>query len=298
VAVQQTTRSTGALPESRRRSPGRWVGTALLTVLAAAIGVAFLLPAVWMLLGSLRPGSEVIGSVSPLSWRTLVPDTWTLDNYVALFADLGFGRSLVNSLLVALVSVLLGLALSVPAAYALTVLRFPGREGVFALLVVGFMVPFEAIAIPMAQLFTQWQLDNTYLGLILPGIGNGLAIFNLRQFFRGVPASLREAAIVDGAGDFRIMTRIYVPLSVTALINSALLIFLGQWSAYLWPLLLVSDQEKQVAAIAIARTFSDTEFNFGQMFGGALLISVVPAILLLLLQRHFATSVASSGEKG
>ncbi|WP_298802231.1 carbohydrate ABC transporter permease [uncultured Pseudokineococcus sp.] len=297
MAVHQSTRPTIAAND-RRPAPRRWVGTALLTLLAAVIGVAFLLPAVWMLLGSLRPGSEVIGSVSPLSWRTLVPDTWTLDNYGALFGQLGFGRSLANSLLVALVSVLLGLALSVPAAYALTVLRFPGREGVFALLVVGFMVPFEAIAIPMAQLFTQWHLDNTYVGLILPGIGNGLAIFNLRQFFRGVPSSLREAAIVDGAGEFRIMTRLYVPLSTTALINSALLIFLGQWSAYLWPLLLVSDQEKQVAAIAIARTFSDTEFNFGQMFGGALLISVVPAVLLLLLQRYFATSIASSGEKG
>jgi ABC-type glycerol-3-phosphate transport system permease component len=81
------------------------------------------------------------------------------------------------------------------------------------------------------------------------------------------------------------------------LINSGLLIFLAQWSSYLWPLLIISDEAKQVAPIAIARTYTDTSFNFGQMFGGALLISIVPAVLLFLLQRFFAQSIATSGEK-
>ncbi|MFC7622430.1 carbohydrate ABC transporter permease [Microlunatus sp. GCM10028923] len=283
-----------------RRSKGRFQAgllITLLTVLAVIVALLFALPALWMLFGSLRPGSQVIESVSPLSWRTLIPDLWTLDNYRALFGELRFGQSMANSLLVAFASVIIGLAISVPAAYALTVLRFRGREFIFALLVIGFMIPFEAIAIPLAQFFTSWHLNNSYLGLILPGIGNGLAIFNMRQFFRGIPTSLREAAVIDGASDFRIMTRIYVPLSVTTLINSGLLIFLGQWSSYLWPLLIISEEAKQVAPIAIARTFTDTEFNFGQMFGGALLISVVPAVLLLFLQRFFAATIASSGEK-
>ncbi|MET9021918.1 carbohydrate ABC transporter permease [Actinopolymorpha sp. NPDC004070] len=266
-------------------------------MLAALTALAFILPALWMLLGSLRPGNQVIESVSPLGWHTLIPTSWTLDNYVALFGELRFGRSMANSLFVAFASVLLGLVISVPAAYALSVLRFRGREVVFAFLVVGFMIPFEAIAIPLAQLFTNWNLDNSYLGLILPGIGNGLAIFNLRQSFRGVPPSLREAAFIDGASDLRIMLRIYVPLNVTTLINSALLIFLAQWSSYLWPLLLISNEDTQVASIAIARTYTDTQVNFGQMFGGALLISVVPAVLLLFLQRFFARSIATSGEK-
>jgi putative chitobiose transport system permease protein len=270
---------------------------ALLTVLAIGVAATFTLPALWMLLGSLRPGSQVIESVSPLSWHTLIPNTWTLENYTTLFGELRFGTSMANSLLVAFASVIIGLALSVPAAYALTVLHFRGREFVFSLLVIGFMIPFEAIAIPLAQLFTDWGLNNSYVGLILPGIGNGLAIFNMRQFFQGIPVSLREAAVIDGASDLRIMTRIYVPLSVTTLINSGLLIFLAQWSSYLWPLLIISDEAKQVAPIAIARTYTDTSFNFGQMFGGALLISIVPAVLLFLLQRFFAQSIATSGEK-
>ena len=271
--------------------------TVLLTVLAVLTAVVFILPGLWMLLGSLRPGNQVIESVSPLGWHTLIPTSWTLDNYAALFGELRFGRSMANSLLVSFASVLLGLLISVPAAYALSVLRFRGREVVFAFLVVGFMIPFEAIAIPLAQFFTDWHLNNSYVGLILPGIGNGLAIFNMRQSFRGVPASLREAAFIDGASDLRIMTRIYVPLNVTTMINSALLIFLAQWSSYLWPLLLISNENTQVAPIAIARTYTDTQVNFGQMFGGTLLISVVPAVLLLFLQRFFARSIATSGEK-
>jgi len=278
----------------QRRQRGQRI---MLGVLGALVGILFLLPALWMLFGSLRPGSDVIGSVSPLSWNTLIPDVWTLDNYEALFGPLRFGQSLMNSLIVAFASVVLGLVITIPAAYALSVFRFKGRELVFAVLVVGFMIPFEAIAIPLAQIFTQWHLDNTYIGLILPGIGNGLAIFNLRQFFLGIPAELHEAARVDGASELRTMSQVYLPLSVTPVINSALLIFLAQWSAYLWPLLIVSDEKVQVAAIALSRTFSDTSFNFGQMFGGALVISVIPAVLLLVLQRYFTQSVATKGLK-
>jgi len=289
--------SVSRVPRVGRQHPQKILLTVLLTVLAVLVAVAFILPGVWMLLGSLRPGNEVIESVSPLGWHTLFPTSWTLDNYNALFGELRFGRSMLNSLLVAFASVVLGLAISVPAAYAVSVLRFPGREAVFTVLVVGFMIPFEAIAIPLAQVFTDWHLNNSYLGLILPGIGNGLAIFNLRQSFRGVPRSLREAAFIDGASELRIMTEIYVPLSVTTLINSALLIFLAQWSSYLWPLLMISDEQRQVAPIAIARTYTDTGVNFGQMFGGTLLISVVPALLLLVGQRFFARSIATSGER-
>jgi len=298
AARDDTGRSRGLAPPGQQgRRPRRILQTLLLTALAALVAVLFVLPAVWLLLGSLRPGNQVIESVSPLGWHTLWPTSWTLDNYTTLFGELRFGRSMMNSLLVAFVSVVLGLIISVPAAYAVGVLRFPGREAVFAFLVVGFMLPFEAIAIPLAQFFTDWHLNNSYIGLILPGIGSGLAIFNLRQSFRGVPSSLREAAFIDGASDFRIMTRIYMPLNVTAMINSALLFFLGQWGAYLWPLLLVSDERKQLAPIAMARTYTDISVNFGQMFGATVLITIVPALLLLFLQRFFARSIATSGEK-
>ena len=269
----------------------------LLTLLALIISILFVLPAAWMFLGSLAPGNSVIENVSPLGWHTLFPRIWTLDNYRQLFGGLNFIRPMLNSLFVTFVSVAIGLTMAAPAAYALSVLRFRGRDVVFSLLVIGFMIPFEAIAIPLAHVFTSWHLDDSYVALILPGIGNGLAIFNLRQSFLGVPPSLREAAVIDGASEFRILSRIYVPLNATTMINSGLLIFMGQWAAYLWPLLIVSSESKQVAAVALSRTYSDSLFNFGQMFGAALVISVVPAVVLFVLQRHFSISISTSGEK-
>jgi ABC-type glycerol-3-phosphate transport system permease component len=158
---------------------------------------------VWILVGSVRPTTEIFGSLSTLSWGLLVPERLTTENYTGLFGGAGFGRALVNSVIVCVATVVFGVAMCALAAYALSVLRFRGRGVVFVVVVVSFMVPFETIAIPLAGLFTGWQLDNSYLGLILPGLGNGLAIFNLRQHFLGIPVSLREAAVMDGASELR-----------------------------------------------------------------------------------------------
>jgi putative chitobiose transport system permease protein len=191
----------------------------------------------------------------------------------------------------------LGVGVSVLASYALAVLRFPGRSFTFAFVVISFMVPFEAIAIPLSQQFTEWNLANTMAGLILPGIGNGLAIFNLRQFFLGMPESLREAARAGrGIGAAHSLVGLF-PNSGAALTNSALLIFLGQWTAYLWPLLVVSDSQLQVAPVALAKTFSEHTSDFGQNFAGAVLLSLVPALLMFTLQRFFGSLSTTSGEK-
>ncbi|MCI1788372.1 MAG: carbohydrate ABC transporter permease [Actinomyces sp.] len=290
-------KKAGPAPVSRsgrRTSPVR---TALLLLAAVVLCAVFILPALWMLLGSFRPSAQILSSLSPLSWHSLFPESFSWDNYSSLLLGRGFGRSLVNSAIVCLASVAIGLIMSLMAAYALAVLEFRGRGIAFAFVIVGFMVPFEAVAIPLSDLFTQWGLANTYLGLILPGIGNGLAIFNLRQFFLGIPKSYREAAMLDGASEPRILLGIYAPISVPALINTSLLIFLGQWSSYLWPLLLVSKTDMQVAPVALANTFGEHGVDYGQNFAGAILLSLVPAMMMLILQRFFASGASSSGEK-
>lgn len=269
----------------------------LWTILAAFVGLIFILPALWIFLGAFRPGNAVIDAVTPLSWNTFWPDEWTLENFVTLLGPLGFDRGLYNSLIVGVASVFFGLIASSLAAYAFAVIAFKGREVLFALVVIGFLIPFESIAIPLAQVFSDAGLTNTYLGLILPGIGNGLAVFNMRQYFLGIPSSIREAALIDGAGEFTILRKMYLPLATPALINSALLIFLTQWGAYLWPLLIAPDPSVQVAPIALSKTFTLQTSNFGENFAGALLISVIPALVMFVLQRFFSASVASSGIK-
>lgn len=269
----------------------------LLLFVIIILCVVFVLPAIWMFLASFRPSIEVMSSLRPLGIHSLIPEKFTLENYVSLLTVRQFGRSLLNSALVCLASVFLGLLLSLLAAYALSQLHYKGRSFVFAFVIIGFMVPFEAVAIPLSSLFTDWGLANTYIGLILPGIGNGLAIFNLRQFFLGIPSSYREAAMLDGASEPRILFSIYAPLSAPALVNAAILIFLSQWTSYLWPLLTISDGDKQIAAVALANTAGEHGINYGQQFAGAVLLSLVPAVLMFILQRFLTLKMSLSDEK-
>ena len=297
TTVQADVDLAAATAGSRPRGGSQRVVTVILTAVAALIAAVFILPALWILIGSFRPTDDILSSMSPLSWSLLVPSDVTIDNYARLLLDSGFSRALLNSAFVCIASVVIGLLVSSMAAYTLAVFRFPGRNLVFALVVISFMVPFEAIAIPLSQQFISWGLGNTLTGLILPGIGNGLAVFNLRQYFLGIPSSYREAAMLDGASEPRILFLLYLRISGPALTNSAVLIFLGQWTAYLWPLLVISNTKLQLAPVALAGTFGERSADYGQNFAGTVLLALVPAISMLVLQRFFGRLSLTSGEK-
>ena len=279
---------------------GRGLGTFLfryvLTVLAAVVALMFFLPFFWMVSSAFRPGEELFAFLSPLSPYALIPKTLTLENFAQLFGG-QLGRNIFNSVLTTVLTVTFGLVICSAAAFALSALRFPFRSAVFAVVVVSFMIPFDAIAIPLADTFRTLGLQNTYAGLVLPAIGDGLAIFVLRQFFMGIPQELKEAARVDGAGWWTIFWRIYAPLSKPALIGAGLILFLGQWQAYLWPLLIITEPSMQVAPVALAQFVGQFEFNFGAMFAGATIVSLIPAVILLSLQPYFVRSVSSQGLK-
>jgi putative chitobiose transport system permease protein len=274
----------------------RWVRLGVLTPVAVLVSTFFLVPLWWVLISAFRPESDIFRYLSPLDWQVLIPQRVTLENFENLFSG-PFLRATVNSVVVAAVTVVIGLVVCAMAAYALSAIDFPGRNLVFALVVVGFLVPFDAVAIPLGQSFQDWDLRNTYVGLILPGIGNGLAIFVLRQFFLGIPRELREAAELDGAGRLRILWRIYLPLSWPAVIGAALVLFVFQWQAFLWPLIVVSEESLQLAPVVLAQLQGQAEYGFdpGQIFAGTVVLAVIPVAVLLRFQRHFIQSVASTG---
>lgn len=272
------------------------VGRTVLTVVAVGISLAFLVPVLWLLASTFRSATETFASSSPLSWNVLWPKDWTLDNLTSA-VDAGFMTALGNSLLVAAVTVVVGLGISAAAAFALAVIPFKGRSVVFSIVVLSFLVPFEAIAIPLSRNFSEWGLTNTLFALILPGLGNGLAVFTLRQFFLGIPHSLSEAAHLDGANWFRIFWSIYLPLTRPALIGAGLILFLFQWQAYLWPILVTSTASLDVAPVAIAKAFGAFSTDYGRVFAETAILAIIPAVVLLLLQRYFVTSVASTGSK-
>lgn len=270
----------------------------LIRLLATLAVVAFfVLPLLWLLASSLRPASETLGPAATLSPRAFLPHGFTLDNFREM-VDSGFLRNLFNSILVAAITVAVGLIVCSMAAFALSAIEFKGRSVVFGIVVVSFLIPFEAIAIPLSQAFRSWGVENTYSGLILPGIGNGLAIFTLRQFFLGVPRELREAAEVDGAGWLRIYWQVYLPLARSALVGAGLILFLFQWQAYLWPVLVVDGGDMDLAPVTLAKNFGAFTSDYGRVFAEAVTISLIPAVLLLGFQRFFVASLKTSGSKG
>ncbi|HYN94350.1 MAG TPA: carbohydrate ABC transporter permease [Pilimelia sp.] len=281
-------------PGGRRARRGRpRIG---MFVLGATIAVLFVLPLWWTVASALRPQRETFATISPVSFWTLLPRGFTLDNFVRLF-DTDFGRAMINSSVVTVGTLVGGLAICASAAFALAVLRFPGRGVFFSVMVISFLIPFDAIAIPLMSIFRGAGLENSYLALILPGIGNGFAVFLLRSFFLGIPGDLAEAARVDGLGWWGIFWRVYLPLSKPALIGAGLILFVFQWQAYLWPLLIAPAPEMKVAPVAIAQFAGQQGVDFGAIFAGAAMTALVPLLVLLFFQRYFTQSVSSSGLK-
>jgi len=287
---------TTARSARERGAPGA-VRRTLVLVLGTLVAVLFILPLWWTVVSALRPQSETFSTLSPVSVWTVLPRQFTFDNFASL-SEGHFGVAMANSLLVTAVTIVVGLAMCASAAFALAVMDFPGRSAVFGFMVVSFLIPFDAIAIPLTSIFRDAGLQDTYTALILPGLGNGFAVYLLRGFFLGIPKDLAEAARIDGLGWWGIFWRIYLPLSRPALIGAGLILFVFQWQSYLWPLLIAPDPSKRVAPVAIAQFASEHGVDFGAIFAGSVLTALVPLLVLLFFQRYFTQSVAQTGVKG
>jgi putative chitobiose transport system permease protein len=303
MSFAQTLRQAGtrgpaaARDRTRDRAGGKGRPRVGPAVLGVVIALAFLLPLWWTVASALRPQRETFATISPVSWWTLVPRDLAFGNFTRLL-DAGFARAMLNSTIVTAGTLVGGLAVCASAAFALAVLRFPGRGVFFGVMVISFLIPFDAIAIPLMSVFRGVGVDNSYLALILPGVGNGFAVFLLRSFFLGIPAELADAARVDGLGWWGVFRRIYLPLSKPALIGAGLILFVFQWQSYLWPLLIAPDPQMKVAPVAIAQFAGQQGVDFGAIFAGATLTAVVPLLVLLFFQRYFTQSVTASGLKG
>lgn len=261
-----------------------------------SVAAGFMLPIIWLIAGSIRPGSEIFTSLDPLSIGSFIPPRPTLENYGSALGG-SFRTGLINSIVVAVCTVVVGLLVCAAAAFALSAMRWRGREVVFAIIVFSFLVPEEVVAVPLSAIFARAELQNTYIALIIPFVGNGIVIFLLRQFFLAIPRSLIEAAQIDGAGWLRIFLEIFLPLSRPALIAAGVILFIGQWQAYLWPLLVTTRQDMFLAPITLGLMVGEHSSDYGQIFAASTILSLIPAVVLLSFQRFFTDSDATSGVK-
>jgi len=270
----------------------------LIHLLYLTVGIIFLLPLWWALVSSLRPLDDVFRYVSPFSWQALVPTQFTLSAYQDIFAQQHFGTALGNSFFVASATIVLGLLINSMAGFAFAVLRFSGRNLLFFLTVLTFLVPFEAISIPLYTVIRSLGWIDTYYALIIPAVANGIVIFLFRQFFAQIPRELVDVARIDGVSWLNVYLRLYLPLSKPVIISAGLLMFLFQWEAFLWPLIVTRSANLRVIQVALASFQEKQETLWNQLFGAASLAALVPMLILLPLQRFYVQGVTASGFKG
>lgn len=216
-------------------------------------------------------------------------------------ANIDFGLYLVNSVLVCTIITVFQVVLSAAAAYAFAVLRWPGRDAVFAVFLIALMVPGMFTLLPNFVLVKDLGLLNTYLGIALPSmLFSPFVVFFLRQFFLGLNRSLVEAALLDGAGQWRIFSRIALPIVMPQIITIAILQFIFYWNDYLWPLLVGRSPETTLLTVGLGIFRSQTPQgspDWAGLMAGALLAAVPIFVLILVFGRRIVGSIQSSGVK-
>jgi multiple sugar transport system permease protein/putative chitobiose transport system permease protein len=273
--------------------------TVFVVLVIVAIVACFLAPYAWVVSSSFKNQFAVFGDVTPLSWRAFLPVGATIENYVSLFERTNILRALFNTAIVAGGQVALTLLLCSMAAYALTRIKFPGASLVFLLILLTFLLPIEAMMVPLYQVVSGLGLSNTLLGIMIPWVASPFGLFLLRQAFEELPVELEDAARIDGAGHVRIFVSIVLPNVKVPLLTLGLVTFLFSWNSFLWPLVIVQDPANQIIQVAIAQQGSPTQLpNWGETFAGATVATVPLILLFLLLQKYFTQGMATSGIKG
>ena len=283
---------------SAGQSIGREVGQSRLHALLVngallLLAVISLAPLLWMVSVSFMPTGEAASFPPPL-----LPSAVTADNYHALFSRTGMGRNFINSLLVAGAITLGSLLVNTLAGYAFAKLRFRGRERMFQLLLAALVVPAQVAMLPLFLLMKQLGLVNTYGGVVIPALASVFGIFLVRQYARSIPDELLEAARIDGAGEWRIFFSIVLPMLKPVLVTLAIFSFMAAWNDFMWPPIVLTDQEHYTLPVALATLSREHIMDVEMMMAGAV-VTVIPVLLLfLLLQRYYIQGLLLGSVKG
>ncbi len=266
----------------------------LMYVLLGAIALVMLFPLLWLISTALKSPTENIFQSPP----QLLPSQPTLNNFFRVWNSLPFGQYLYNSTLVSVLTVGLNLLFCSLAAYPLARLSFVGRDWIFVAIVSTIMIPFQIVMIPLYILTVQMGLRNTYLGMIFPSLASAFGIFLLRQAFMSVPKEIEEAARMDGSSELGLWWHIMLPAVRPALVTLAIFVFIGAWSDFLWPLIVIQDESLYTLPLGVAKLAGTFSLDWRLVAAGSV-IAIAPVLLLFLfLQRYIVPTETGSGVKG
>ena len=260
-------------------------------VVLVALGLVMVFPLFWLISTSLRPAPELLESPPQL-----LPQHWTLDNYASAFAAAPFGTWLLNSLIFATISTLFILLTSLVGGYILAKFKFPGNNFLFILILATAIVPFEIYMLPVFLEVQALSLINTLPGLILPYVILSYGIFFMRQnVIASVPDELLDAARIDGLSETGIMIRLVSRLLAPALSALAIFAYLQSWTAFIWPLLVLNDQNLFPVQLGLAQFNSSVSVNYAVLSAGAVVAMAPTVIAFLVLRRRIIEGVTLTG---
>ena len=275
-------------PERRRPFP--W-GRVAQEIGGLVVGLAFLMPLIWMLLASVKDQSEAVTG-------GLFPSHIVLENYAKAWARADFMRYLTNSVIVSTTVTAVVILTSSMAGFAFSRLRFPGRQWLFLVALGTLMIPGDVLLIPNFMTIREFGWVNRHQALIVPFLASGFGVFLMRQAFMRTPIDLEDAARIDGARPSQFLFRILMPLNGPTISALGVLTYLGTWNALVWPLIAASREEVRTAQVGLA-SFNDLEVLNIPVILAATTIVVAPVLLVYAFaQRWFIESAASSGLKG
>jgi multiple sugar transport system permease protein len=279
----------------------RRIGWSTWTLWAAgmAAAVAWGLPLVWMVSTSVKPPGQVM--TRTVEW---LPRTVTAENYIKVMQK-PVAHWLLNSTIVTAASTAISLTTGAMAGYALARLNFPGRNALFFLVLAVLIIPTEMTIVPLFIGVLKIGLVNSYLALMVPSLASAFSVYLFRNFFLSMPRELEDAASIDGASRFRIFWAVALPVARPAVIAGAILLSTNYWNAFLWPLLVIFQEDMKTLPIGMAAFTPGTGVGQSTQIGGyapamaAMTILTLPSILVfLLLQRQFIEGATSAGIKG
>ncbi len=268
------------------------VGQYILLTVASFVA---LFPLLWMVASSLKTPAEL--QVLPPVWLPAHPN---LDAFGTVFSVIPYGQAFLNSFVIAAGDTVAIVLTSIMAGFVFAKYQFRGRDLLFYAVLATMFVPTIVTLVPLFHVIQAMDLVDSYPGVMLPQLANAFGIFLMRQFIRGVPDELLDAARVDGASEWTVLWRIISPLLVPAVATLVLFAFVYQWNSFLWPLTILQSQDKFTVVLAMSRLLSYTSsIQFQNVVMAGAVISILPnTILFLFLQRFFIAGLAQTGIKG
>ncbi len=283
-----------ALRAWREGTPVERVFFLIAYIAATAWAVVSLFPLYWMVTTALKPPTAVMSL--PPEW---IPTHISLNNFSEAFGTSPVLRWTTNSLVMAVSVTAFQLLFASMAGYGFAKKRFPGREVLFWLYVSSMMIPGFALLIPLYTLMARFGLVDTYLGLIAPGLSAPFGVFLMRQFMQTLPSELIDAGKIDGCCELGVFWRIILPLSKPGLAVLGIFVFMGQWSAFLWPLVITNTNEMRTLMVGFA-TLANRELrvNYGALMAAATYIALPMLVVFFAFQRYFLRGITIGGVKG